>query len=125
MISVIHKGDFKNSLNFLEKAPQINYLRILNYYGAQGVIALRAATPVDTGLTRDSWGYFCNVSRGVSSITWTNSNESQGVPIVILLQYGYGTRNGGYVQGRDFINPALLPIFDRIAQEVWQEVQAL
>ncbi len=125
MINFIHRGDFKNVLNFLNRAPKVDYQRILDNYGAQGVAALKAATPVDTGVTQSSWRYSTRVSRGRCSITWTNSSSDGGAPIVILLHYGHGTRGGGYVFGRDFINPALRPIFHRIAEAVWQEVKAL
>ena len=87
-----------------------------------GVSALESATPVDSGLTASSWDYEIHQSRNSAKIVWTNSNINQGVPIAIILQYGHGTRNGGYVQGRDYINPAIKPVFDRIAEGVWKEV---
>ena len=94
----------------------------LDEYARQGVQALASATPVDTGLTASAWGYEIQKSRGAYSIFWTNTNVITGTPVVIWLQYGHGTGTGGYVQGRDFINPAIQPIFDRIADSVWQEV---
>ncbi len=87
-----------------------------------GVDALSAATPVDTGLTASSWGYEIHSSGATSSIVWTNSNVNDGIPIAILIQYGHGTRSGAYVQGRDFINPAMRSVFDNIANAVWKEV---
>lgn len=126
MFKFIHKGDFRNLQNFLTGAPKIDYKRILDVYGMEGVRALAAATPVDTGKTKNSWGYFVTVDRDRCSITWTNSNENEsGTPIVILIQYGHGTRQGRYIHGRDFINPALLPTFDRIAEAAWREVTNL
>ena len=125
MIVFKHKGDFKNSKKLLKGASKIDHRRILESYGREGVRVLSAATPVDTNLTASSWEYYITTSRGAYSIIWTNSNVKNGVPIVILIQYGHGTRNGGYVQGRDFINPALQPVFDRFAAAVWQEVKGL
>lgn len=125
MLTFKHTGRFENILNFLKRAPQIDYQRILNTYGAQGVSALMANTPVDTGVTKSSWGYSTKISGDQCSIIWTNSNTTGGTPIVILIQYGHGTRQGRYVHGRDFINPALLPVFQRLSEEVWREVQAL
>ena len=95
---------------------------VLDAYGAEGVRALASATPVDSGLTAESWDYHVSVTRDSYSITWTNSHVEDGRPIAILLQYGHGTGTGGYVAGRDYINPALKPIFDRLSQAVWKEV---
>lgn len=122
MIVVKHKGDFAKTERFLQRAKKTHILSILDAYGQMGVDALRDATPFDTGTTAASWGYEIEYTRNGYSITWTNSNVQDGVPIAILLQYGHGTRNGGYVQGRDYINPALAPIFDKIAEEAWKEV---
>ena len=122
MIVIKQSGSFKNTKRFLSRASQLNIRNVLDRYGREGVVALASATPVDTGLTANSWGYEVHISKNMYSIVWTNSNIVNGVPIAILLQYGHATKNGGYVQGRDYINPAIRPIFDRIAQEVWKEV---
>ena len=125
MIVIKHRGTFNNTEKFLKGANKINYRRILERYAKEGVLALSAATPVDSSLTANSWGYEINISKGSFSIAWTNSNVQDGVPIAIILQYGHGTGTGGYVQGRDYINPAIRPIFDKIANSVWQEVSSL
>ena len=97
----------------------------LDKYGREGVAALSSATPVDTGLTADSWYYKVEHANGSASINFYNSNIQNGVPIAIILQYGHGTGNGGWVQGRDYINPAIQPIFDKIAENAWREVTKL
>ena len=122
MIKIKCTGDFKHALNFLEKARKMDIRRILTKYGREGVNALAAATPQDTGETASSWDYEIEIGNGTSSITWINTSSSQGIPIVILLQYGHGTRNGGYVSGVDFINPAMKGILNRLADEAWKEV---
>lgn len=98
---------------------------ILNRYGRSGVEALKRATPVDTGNTASRWGYKISTGKKGASITWTNDSKSNGVPIVILLQYGHSTRNGGYVSGVDFINPALRKIFNEMSDTIWKEVVKL
>lgn len=125
MIVLTQSGNFNNTERFLEGAKKLNFKRILESYGREGVRALASATPVDSGLTADSWGFNVVVSKGSFSITWTNSNVVKGVPIAIILQYGHGTGTGGYVQGRDYINPAIQPIFQKIADSVWLEVRNL
>lgn len=125
MISFKHHGSFKNTENFLTKAKRLEYSRILDKYAREGMSALAAATPIDTGKTANSWGYEVKISNRSCSIVWINSNIVNGIPIAIMLQYGHGTRNGGYVQGIDYINPALKPIFDKIVNEVWREVTNL
>lgn len=122
IISFRHKGNLKKTEKFLEVAAKKEYLPILMKYGAVGVSALVDATPVDTGLTASSWDFKIKQTQDSVRIIWTNSHVVDGVPIAIILQYGHGTRNGGYVQGRDYINPALKPVFDRIAEDVWREV---
>ena len=123
MIVFSHKGDLSKTMNFLRKMSHGDYLTGLEKYGEKGVEALRSATPMDTGRTANSWGYeITNTSNGYS-IIWTNSNINDGVVIAVILQYGHGTRNGGYVQGRDYINPAIRPIFDEIAETAWKEVR--
>lgn len=122
MISVSHKGDFNNLETLINRVLRRDYLNILAEYGRKGVEALRAATPVDTGLTRDSWEYEITANSKKTSIYWTNSNIQNGIPIAIILQYGHGTKNGGYVQGVDYINPALAPIFSQMANEAWRRI---
>lgn len=125
MIKFEHQGNFNKTENFFNKVLKTNYRNILDIYGKQGVNALKSATPTDSGNTADSWGYKIRINRNSLSITWTNSNINDGIPIAILIQYGHGTRHGGYVQGRDYINPALRPIFDKLSNVIWQEVTNL
>ena len=122
MIKFRQKGDFSKLTRFLEKAKEAVHLGDLDKYGREGVAALASATPVDSGLTADSWRYEITNKQGSAKITFYNSNIQNGVPIAIILQYGHGTRNGGWVQGRDYINPAIQPIFDKIVNEAWREV---
>lgn len=122
MIVIKQHGDFRNIEDILKKSTKVNYYQILERYAQAGVEALANATPVDTGLTAESWGYKITHSGTSYTISWTNSNVVKGVPIAIILQYGHGTRNGGYVEGRDYINPALQPIFDKMANDAWKEV---
>jgi len=122
MISFRQKGDFKKLNSYLERLEEVIKLGKLNKYGERGVSALASATPVDTGLTANSWQYSINREKDSVSISFENTNINNGVSIAILLQYGHGTRNGGYVQGRDYINPAIQPLFDQIAEEAWKEV---
>ena len=123
MINIRKKGDFKNLSSFLEKTKEKLNLGLLDKYGREGVAALQAATPKDTGKTSESWYYKIERKNGSVSLTFHNSNQNKGVPIAIILQYGHATRNGGYVEGVDYINPALRPIFDKIAEEAWKEVK--
>lgn len=116
------KGNFRNAETFLKKASRMSIDQILQRYAQEGVEALKAATPKDTGLTSNSWYYKITKNRNRIIITWSNSNVVDGVPIAVILQYGHGTRNGGYVEGIDYINPAMKPIFDRIAARAWGEV---
>ena len=125
MISFRHKGDFSKLARFLERAKEVVNLGCLDKYGREGVAALASATPVDTGLTADSWYYKITNDGQSAKVTFYNSNIQNGVPIAIILQYGHGTRNGGWVQGRDYVNPAIQPIFDKLANEAWREVTKL
>ena len=125
MITFRQKGDFSKLTRFLERAKEAVHLGDLDKYGRQGVAALSSATPVDSGLTAESWYYEIENKNGSATITFNNSNIQNGVPIAIILQYGHGTRNGGWVEGRDYINPAIQPIFDEIANEAWREVTKL
>lgn len=125
MISFRHKGDFSKLTSFLEKAKQTVRIGDLDRYGREGVSALASATPVDSGKTAASWYYEIQQSPGSVTITFNNSHVNAGVPIAIILQYGHGTGTGGWVQGRDYINPAIQPIFDKIANDAWREVTKL
>ncbi len=125
MITFRHRGDFSKLTSYLEKAKRAIRLGTLDKYGREGVAALASATPIDSGLTASSWYYKIEHKSGSASIGFYNSNIQNGVPIAIILQYGHGTGTGGWVQGRDYINPAIQPIFDRIANEAWREVTKL
>lgn len=125
MITFRHKGDFSNLTRFLERAKETVRLGDLDKYGREGVAALASATPVSSGETASSWYYEIEHKNGSTSIIFSNSNVNKGVPIAVILQYGHGTRNGGWVQGRDYINPAIQPVFDKIADEAWREVTKL
>lgn len=125
MITFRHKGNFDKLTIYLEKVKKTARLGDLDKYGRKGVAALASATPVDTGLTASSWYYEIKRQNGVVVLNFCNSNINNGVPIAIILQYGHGTRNGGWVEGRDYINPAIQPIFDQIAKDAWREVAEL
>lgn len=124
-ISVRQKGDFSKLTRYLVQTKKAVKLSDLDKFGKEGVAALASATPVDSGKTANSWYYEIENKNGSASITFYNSNIQNGIPIAILLQYGHGTRNGGWVQGRDYINPAIQPIFDKIADKAWKEVTKL
>lgn len=125
MISVSQKGDLSKTFNFLKNASRATYMDVFDKYAREGVAALSSATPVDTGLTAKSWYYEITKKGDTITITFYNSNVQDGVPIAIILQYGHGTRNGGWVEGRDYINPAIQPIFDKIINNAWKEVTKL
>ena len=125
MITFRQRGDFSKLTNFLERAKDAVHLGNLDKYGQEGVAALASATPVDTGQTANSWHYKIEQKNGSVSIGFYNTNIQNGVPIAIILQYGHATRNGGWVLGRDYINPAIQPIFDKIADTAWREVTKL
>ena len=122
MISFRQKGDFSKLNRFLERAKEAARVSILDKYGREGVAALASATPKDTGETANSWYYEIKHENGSATISFCNSNINQGVPIAIILQYGHGTGTGGWVEGRDYINPAIQPVFDRIVNDAWKEV---
>ena len=122
MVTIKSKGDLSKTYKFLKKLSSKKFLDKLDDYGKEGVAALSVATPVDTGKTAASWDYKITTTTNSITITWTNSNVVKGVPIAIILQYGHGTRNGGWVEGRDYINPAIQPIFEQIKNEIWREV---
>lgn len=115
-------GGFTKTERFLNCMKHHDYLNVLDEFGREGVQALRNATPIESGLTAKSWDYEIKRTRNYIEIIWTNSNINDGVPIAIILQYGHGTGTGGYVQGRDYINPAIRPIFDKIAEKAWKVV---
>ena len=125
MIKFRHKGDFSKLTRYFEKMLNAIRLGILDKYGREGVAALASATPVESGQTAGSWYYEIEHKKGSASIIFLNSHVNQGVPIAIILQYGHGTGTGGWVQGRDYINPAIQPVFDKIADEVGREVTKL
>ena len=125
MIKFRQKGDFSKLTRYFERVKEVVKLGDLDKYGREGVAALESATPVDTGLTASSWRYEIDYGKDSVSISFYNDNIQNEVPIAIILQYGHGTRNGGWVQGRDYINPVIRPLFDKIADEAWKEVTKL
>lgn len=122
MIILQSRGDFRKTSNFLRKSLSKDIYKSLDKYGREGVVALSSATPVESGLAANSWSYEIVHDGRSASITWLNHDLESGFPVAIMLQYGYATGTGGYVQGRDYINPAIRPIFDRISDSVWKEV---
>jgi hypothetical protein len=122
MIQVISAGSTKNTEKFLQFMKSGKLFRDLDRYGRQGVDLLSSATPVDTGRAASSWGYQIGHTNGVHSISWFNTDREGGVNVAVILQYGHGTGTGGYVVGRDYINPALRPLFDRAVADIWRQV---
>ena len=122
MIKFENKGDFSKTTNFLTNLKRNKLVKDLDKFGKKGVEALKSVTPINTGLTANSWYYEIIEENNSTKINFCNSNIQNGVPIAIILQYGHGTRNGGWVEGRDYINPVIQPIFDKIAEEAWKEV---
>ena len=125
MIVLSSKGDFSKATRYFERLKETAKLGVLDKYGREGVAALSSATPVETGLTANSWTYKIQLSESSASIEFHNSNINNGVPIAIILQYGHGTGTGGLVEGRDYINPAIRPVFDKIVEDLWKEVTNL
>ena len=121
-ITFQQKGNFSKATRYMERIKEIFHFGLLDKYGKDGVAALSSATTVDSGNTANSWYYEIENKKGQVRINFLNSNINQGVPIAIILQYGHGTGTGGWVQGRDYINPAIQPVFDRILQDIWKEV---
>lgn len=117
-----HKGDLKETERFLKNLKKQDFYKNVEKLAQEGVEALSTATPLDSGQTAESWGYLIEDKKDTFTITWTNSNVNEGVNIAIILQYGHGTGTGGYVAGQDYINPAMKPVFDKIADDVWKEV---
>ena len=122
MISFRQKGDFSKLNRYLERLKEAARLSVLDKYGQEGVAALSSATPKESGKTANSWYYKIEHNKGSATIGFYNSNVNKGVPIAIILQYGHGTGTGGWVEGLDYINPAIQPIFDKIADDAWKEV---
>ena len=122
IITFSEKGDFSKITSFLERAKETVDLGLLDKYGRMGVEALSSSTPFDSGETASSWYYKIENRKESAAIVFYNSNIQNGVPIAIILQYGHGTRNGGWVEGRDYINPAIQPIFDELKERAWREV---
>lgn len=125
MIKFSQKGDFSKTTRYLGRVKAASRLDILNEYGRRGVAALASATPIESGSTAQGWYYEISTNRSSSTISFNNSNVQYGVPIAIILQYGHGTGTGGWVNGRDYINPAVQPIFDELANKAWREVTNL
>lgn len=125
MLTISSKGNFQNTEKFLKRMTEKSIFDTLNHYGEEGVRALSEATPVESGETAKSWRYEIEKTLSSYAIIWNNINVIDGVPIAVLIQVGHATGTGGYVSGRDYINPALQPIFDRIAATVWKEVTAV
>lgn len=123
MFTLDDSGDYKKFEKFLNSLDNANFLKDLQRYGQMGVDALASATPYDTGNTANSWGYNIKGSRNMARIEWFNTNVHGNTNVAVILQYGHGTGTGGYVQGTDYINPAIKPIFDRIADELWEKVK--
>lgn len=125
VISFSHKGDLSKTTKFYLRMRELfKKKNIFEEYGQKGVDALRSATPIDSGKTADSWEYEVNIQNDSVVINWFNTNVNRGVNIAVILQYGHGTRNGGYVQGRDYINPAIKPVFDEMLEKLWKEVES-
>lgn len=124
MITFKMKGDFKHSENFFNRVLKRDLYSKLEPYAQRGLEALKDHTPVDSGRTAESWDYKIIHSKNFVRIIWTNSNTVNDVPLAVMIQYGHATGGGGYVEGIDFINPALRPLFREIADSVWREVTA-
>ena len=122
MITIESQGEWKLTRNWFDRMTKLDLALIMNQFGKEGVSALSSATPSRSGITSKSWNYEVTRKGNNWKITWTNSNVNKGANIAVLIQYGHGTRNGGYVVGRDYINPAIRPVFDKIAQKAWKEV---
>lgn len=121
-VTLKNKGGFSKITRFFDRVSKEDIYASMEKLGKIGVDALISATPSDSGETASSWGYEIQKERGKTSLAWTNSNVVDGVPVVILIQYGHATGTGGYVSGVDFINPAIRPIFDEIADTVWDDI---
>lgn len=125
MITVRQKGSFSKTIRYMTRVKKAINISDLDRFGKEGVAALASATPIDSGETASQWYYEIERGKESATISFNNSNIQNGVPIAIILQYGHATRNGGWVSGRDYINPAIQPVFDKIAEEAWKEVTRL
>ena len=125
MITFKSKGDFSKATQYLSKLKEASRMKVLEKYAQEGVSALSAATPVRSGATASSWYYEIETSGSGATINYCNSNSNKGVNIAVILQYGHGTGTGGWIAGRDYINPAIQPVFDKIAEEAWKEVTSI
>lgn len=121
-ITFKHKGDFNKTFSFFERVKKGDFYKKLEQYGEEGVAALSKATPIDTGLTAKSWHYKVERSKTGVTISWYNDNVNDGVNIALILQYGHGTPSGHYIRGKNYIKPAIKPIFEQIEESVWKEV---
>lgn len=122
MFKITQRGDWSKTTEYLKRVNRAFYTGVFDRYGQEGVNALASATPIDSGATASSWSYKVTRENGKISIHWTNSNVNDGVNIAVILQYGHGTGTGGYVEGVDYINPALVPIFTEMIESLWKEV---
>ena len=122
MITISSKGNFNNTEKFFKKVISSNYLSIFEKYGKEGVRLLASATPIDSGKTANSWSYDIQKNKSGISIIWSNSNIIDGVSIAIIIQYGHATRSGSYIQGKDYINPAIKPLFDKLTEDLYKDV---
>lgn len=123
MIKIRQKGNFSKAFSFFNKLKNYDFTAQLDRCGKEGVAALSAATPKDTGLTSQSWEYNVKTTKNTASVSFSNTNIQNGVPIAIILQYGHATSSGYWIEGIDYINPALKPVFEKIADEIWEEVK--
>jgi len=123
MIHATSQGSFAKTTAFLETMQSGRIFNVLDRYGRIGVGLLASATPIDTGETSESWGYQVSHTKNTHSISWFNTNREDGVNVAVILQYGHGTGTGGYVEGKDYINPALRPLFDKILDDIWRQVK--
>lgn len=124
MIVIRERGSFQKTERYLKGLRRRQLRPILERYAKEGMAVLAAATPVDSGVTASSWGYEISVTKSGFSVAWTNDNVVKGVPIAIILQYGHATGTGGFVQGQDYINPAIRPVIDKMTEALWREVKA-
>lgn len=124
MIVIRERGSFQKTERYLRAVRRRQLRDILERYAKEGMAVLAAATPVDSGVTAASWGYEISVTKSGFSVAWTNDNVVKGVPIAIILQYGHATGTGGFVQGQDYINPAIRPVIDKMTEALWREVKA-
>jgi hypothetical protein len=123
MFSVTSVGSWDKTISYLEYLASGKMFDVLDRYGRIGVDRLASATPIETGLTAHSWGYQVEHKSYYSAISWFNTHTHNGINIAVILQYGHGTGTGGWVEGRDYINPAIQPLFDKMVEDIWREVR--